>query len=77
MSLIVTDDLFTYWIVAERPQLGHQICKFHVRRWVGKALRDFREQSPKNGRSSWMRLNSSSPSCLRRGSSACIPCRNA
>jgi transposase-like protein len=42
-SVIVTDDLFTYRIVTQRLQLGHQVCQFHVRRWVGKALRGFRE----------------------------------
>ena len=46
VSLIETDDLFTYRVVTEHLQLGHQICQFHVRRWVGKALRDFRETIP-------------------------------
>jgi len=46
VSLIVTDDLFTYRAAAEHLQIGHQICQFHVRRWVGKALRDFRETLP-------------------------------
>jgi transposase-like protein len=43
VSLIVTDDLSAYRVAAERLQIGHQICQFHVRRWVGKALREFRE----------------------------------
>jgi transposase-like protein len=46
VSLIVTDDLFAYRIASEHLQLGHQICQFHVRRWVGKVLRDFRETIP-------------------------------
>jgi transposase-like protein len=46
VSLIVTDDLSTYRLAAERLQMGHQICQFHVRRWVGKALRGFRETIP-------------------------------
>jgi len=33
--------------VAEKLQLGHQICQFHVRRWVGKALKEFQETIPK------------------------------
>ena len=47
VSVIVTDDLSTYRIVAQRLQLGHQVCQFHARRWVGKALRGFRETIPK------------------------------
>ncbi len=46
VSLIETDDLFTYRLASEHLQLGHQICQFHVRRWVGKALRDFRKTIP-------------------------------
>lgn len=47
ITVIVTDDLFSYKIVAEQLQLGHQICQFHVRRWVGKALRELQETIPK------------------------------
>ena len=36
ISVIVTDDLFSYKVVAEKLQLGHQVCQFHVRRWVGR-----------------------------------------
>lgn len=46
MSLLVTDDLFTYRMAAERLQIGHQVCQFHVRRWVGRTLRGFRETIP-------------------------------
>jgi hypothetical protein len=31
-GVIVTDDLSNYKIVAEKLQLGHQVCQFHVRR---------------------------------------------
>ena len=47
ITVIVTDDLSTYKVVAEKLQLGHQICQFHVRRWVGKALRELQETVPK------------------------------
>lgn len=47
ITVIVTDDLFSYKIVAEKLQLGHQVCQFHVRRWVGKALRELQETVPK------------------------------
>jgi transposase-like protein len=32
VSVIVTDDLSSYKGVAEKLQLGHQVCQFHVRR---------------------------------------------
>ena len=47
ITVIVTDDLSSYKVVAEKLQLGHQICQFHVRRWVGKALRELQETVPK------------------------------
>lgn len=47
ISVIVTDDLSSYKVVAEKLQLGHQVCQFHVRRWVGKALKDLQETIPK------------------------------
>lgn len=47
ITVIVTDDLSSYKLVSEKLQLGHQICQFHVRRWVGKALRDLQETVPK------------------------------
>lgn len=46
ITVIVTDDLSSYKIVAEKLQLGHQICQFHVRRWVAKALRELQEAVP-------------------------------
>jgi transposase-like protein len=46
VSVIVTDDLMTYKKVAENLNLEHQICQFHVRRWVGKALRELRNTLP-------------------------------
>jgi hypothetical protein len=47
VGVIVTDDLFTYHKVAEELNLGHQVCQFHVRRWVGSTLKELREQLPK------------------------------
>jgi transposase-like protein len=47
ITVIVTDDLSSYKIVAEKLQLGHQVCQFHVRRWVAKALKDLQETIPK------------------------------
>ena len=47
ITVIVTDDRFSYKIVAEKLQLGHQVCQFHVRRWVGKTLKELQETIPK------------------------------
>lgn len=46
ITVIVTDDLFSYKIVAEKLQLAHQVCQFHVRRWVGKTLKALQETLP-------------------------------
>ena len=47
ITVIVTDDLSSYKMVAEKLQLGHQVCQFHVRRWVGKTLKQLQETIPK------------------------------
>ena len=46
VSVIVTDDLVTYRVVTEKLALEHQVCQFHVRRWVGKTLKELRESVP-------------------------------
>lgn len=48
VSVIVTDDLVAYRKVAEKLGLEHQVCQFHVRRWVGRALRELSETVPKD-----------------------------
>jgi transposase-like protein len=54
VSVIVTDDLASYRIVAEKLEVEHQapkvrgqVCQFHVRRWVGRTLYELRETVPK------------------------------
>lgn len=47
ITVIVTDDLFSYKVVAQKLQLEHQVCQFHVRRWVGKTLKQLQETIPK------------------------------
>jgi hypothetical protein len=44
----VTDDLNAYRKVAEQPDLEHQICQFHVRRWVGLMLHELRQNLPED-----------------------------
>lgn len=48
VSVIVTDDLNAYRIVAEKLGLEHQVCQFHVRRWVGRTLRELRDIVPED-----------------------------
>jgi transposase-like protein len=47
ITVIVTDDLFSYKVVAEKLQLEQQVCQFHVRRWVGKTLKQLQATIPK------------------------------
>jgi transposase-like protein len=46
VSVIVTDDLFSYKQVADGLQLEQQICQFHVRRWVGLTLHELKKTLP-------------------------------
>ena len=46
VSVIVTDDLWVYRQVADDLNLTHQICQFHVRRWVGRELHRLKEEIP-------------------------------
>jgi len=46
VSVIVTDDLAMYKVVARKLNLEHQICQFHVRRWVGRTLKELGNTLP-------------------------------
>lgn len=46
VSVMVTDDLLSYKQAADRLGLEHQICQFHVRRWVGRALYELQQSLP-------------------------------
>jgi transposase-like protein len=48
VSVVVSDDLFTYRVVSEQLGLGHQVCQFHLRRWAGHTLKQLRETVPKD-----------------------------
>jgi hypothetical protein len=47
VGVIVTDDLGLYRTLAKRLNLGHQVCQFHVRRWVGRAIKELEHTIPK------------------------------
>jgi len=46
VSAIVTDDLSSYRKIADDLQLAHQVCQFHLRRWVGRALYHCQKEVP-------------------------------
>ena len=46
VSVIVTDDLASFRQVTQKLGVEHQVCQFHVRRWVGRTLHDLRETVP-------------------------------
>ena len=46
ISVVVTDDLAAYRGVMDALGLEHQICQFHVRRWVGRALHELKAIVP-------------------------------
>jgi transposase-like protein len=48
VSVIVTDDLLSFRLVAQQLGVEHQVCQFHVRRWVGRALRELAATLPKD-----------------------------
>jgi hypothetical protein len=46
VSVLVTDDLVHFKGVAKKLGLEHQICQFHVRRWIGHVLRELQPSLP-------------------------------
>ena len=46
ISVIVTDDLFSFKVVADQLGLEQQICQFHLRRWVGRTLHELKKTIP-------------------------------
>lgn len=48
IGAIVTDDLAMYRTLTEQLDLGHQVCHFHLRRWVGRACWDLGNRLPED-----------------------------
>jgi len=46
IGAIVTDDLSNYKEIADELGLGHQICQFHLKRWVNRALKNLEKELP-------------------------------
>jgi transposase-like protein len=48
IGAIVTDDLAMYRTITGKLELGHQVCHFHLRRWVGRACWDLGNRLPED-----------------------------
>jgi len=48
VSVVVTDDLTSFRSVTHKLRVEHQVCQFHVRRWVGRTMRELSEILPKD-----------------------------
>jgi transposase-like protein len=48
VSVIVTDDLASFRRVTVKLGVEHQVCQFHLRRWVGRTLRELQQTVPKD-----------------------------
>jgi Transposase IS66 family len=48
VSVVVTDDLASFRSITPKLGVEHQVCQFHVRRWVGRTLRELSEIVPKD-----------------------------
>jgi hypothetical protein len=46
VSVLITDDLAQFKSMAKKLDLEHQICQFHVRRWVDRALHELQATVP-------------------------------
>jgi transposase-like protein len=46
ISVIVTDDLFSFKVAAGQLGLEQQVCQFHLRRWVGRTLHELKKTVP-------------------------------
>jgi len=46
VEVLVTDDLKEFGVLTNQLKLEHQVCHFHVLRWVWRALADLRKQLP-------------------------------
>ena len=46
VNVIVTDDHPSFRTVADKLQVEHQVCQFHLRRWVGSMLHKLQKTVP-------------------------------
>ena len=60
VEVLVSDDLSSYRVVTEEIGLEHQVCQFHVRRWVNQDIRELREKIPEG----WERVLEEVKECL-------------
>lgn len=48
VSVVVTDDLASFRSVTQKLGVEQQVCQFHVRLWLGRAMREVSETLPKD-----------------------------
>lgn len=72
ISVLVTDDLFTYRIEADQLGLEHQVCQFHLRRWVGRTLRELQAKLPTDQQAILQEIKPLLLICPPRAESACL-----
>lgn len=57
VEVLVTDDLTIYHTVQEELGVGRQVCRFHMLRWVGKALLELEKKlAAEEGWPEWERV---------------------
>lgn len=52
-SVLVTDDLSSYGVVASELGLERQVCVFHLKRWVRRALDELEQELAEHGDERW------------------------
>lgn len=46
-TVVVSDDLHSFRVATDQLEVEHQVCQFHLRRWVGRKLRGLQATVPK------------------------------
>ncbi len=72
VEVLVTDDLNSYGPIADSLGLDRHICLFHVKRWVGKALKNLTEALDPEWHPTIQRVPASSLSLAGDGRNVCV-----
>lgn len=46
-TVVVSDDLHSFRVATDQLEVEHQVCQFHLRRWVRRKLRELQKTVPK------------------------------
>lgn len=69
--LVASDDLGSLRVSAERLRLEHQVCQFHLRRWVGGDCDSCERRCGRSGWGWWSRWGRSWKNCRRTATVNC------